>query len=512
MKKNSRALLRVSRFIILGLSIVLQVALLLVGYLQLNQHFAWLQTAMSLIGFLMFIFIVNRDQAAVYKIPWVILFCLFPVLAVVIYFTFGNVKLSKKHIKKLNSVFETDSEEVKSNDDALSLIKRTDGHKYGQIKYITDVCSLSVYNDSYVEFLPCGEDFFKCLKEELKKAKKYVFFEYFIIEEGIMWNELREILLQKIKEGVEVFVMYDDVGCMPRLDKNYYAVLESEGFNCVKFNPFRPIVSIVHNNRDHRKITVIDGEVAFTGGANIADEYINAVNPFGKWKDTAVVVKGRAADSFVKMFCQLYNMSSKTKIDYKNYICNNHRVYSGYGYVVPYMDGPAPVYPEHIAENVYLNVINQAVDYLYITTPYLVVDNDIIDSLKNAARRGVDVKIILPEIPDKKLVSIMTKSNYEKLINYGVKIYEYKNGFIHSKTFVSDGVGIVGTVNLDYRSLVHHFECAVWTCNNKCVDDMKSDFEKIIDSESKLISKEDAKQNAFAKIIKNVMYIFSPLF
>lgn len=511
MKKKSSTLIRVSRFMILALTIILQAVALWVINFRLSQKFLWLQLFMSIIGVLLFFTIINKDQPAVYKMPWAILFAVFPIVGVMVYYTFGNVNLSKKHIRELNSVFsETESESVLSNS-TLNALKKENPYAYGQAKYISSACSLTVSNDSYIKFLPSGEEFFKTLKEELLKAEKYVFFEYFIIEDGVMWSEIHEILKNKAKNGVKVYLMYDDVGCMPRLNKNYCKTLCDEGIIAVKFNPFRPIVSVIHNNRDHRKITVIDGKTGLTGGINIADEYINVTKPFGRWKDTGVIVKGSATDSLVKTFCQLYNMASKTKIDVKDFIERTHENYSNYGYVVPYTDGPAPIFLEHIAEKAYLNVINQATDYLYITTPYLVVDTDILDALKNAAQRGVDVKLILPEIPDKKIVNIMTKSNYYRLISHGVKIYEYKNGFIHSKTFVSDGIGIVGTVNLDYRSLVHHFECAVWTYNSPCVEDMRCDFVNMIENETIEISKEKAKQPLFHRIIKNIVNIFAPL-
>ena len=512
MKRKSRVALRVSRFIILALSIIIQAIILWVIFFKLNEQHTLLYLISSIIGALMFLFIVNKDQASVYKIPWIILFCTFPVLAVVIYFTFGNLKLSRGYVKKLNSVFENNYNDENKTQAILNEVKEFDGQKYGQMKYLTSVCSLSVYNDSFIDFLPSGERYFESVKQQLSLAKKYIFIECFIIEEGVMWNEIYDILRQKVGECVEVYVMYDDVGSMPRLDKNYYLELEKEGIKCVKFNPFRPIVSIIHNNRDHRKIIVVDGAVGFVGGINIADEYINVKKPFGRWKDCAVILKGGAVDSLVKMFCQLYNVASKNKLEVEKFLEKSHQIYNNYGYVLPYMDGPAPVFKEHIAENAYLNVINKAVDYLYITSPYLVVDNNIIDALKNASQRGVDVKLILPEIPDKKVISVMTRSNYERLIKHGVKIYEYKGGFIHSKTFVSDDVGIVGSINLDYRSLVHHFECAVLTCNNDCVIKIKKDFENTCNNECKIVTKEMAKQNAFSKLLKNILNIFSPLF
>lgn len=510
--KKSNAILGISRFIIIALAIIIQAVIWWVIYFKLNKEYFWLQILSSIIGVVLFFAIVNKDQPAVYKIPWVILFTIFPLGGVVVYFTFGNLKLNKKTVKRINSVFKNNANETLKSNTALTSLKNKNALIYGQAKYLSSACNTLVYSDSLVEYISSGEEYFNLLKTELKKATRYIFFEYFIIEEGKVWSEIYDILKEKASNGVNVYLMYDDVGSMPRLNKNFHKKLNKIGIKAVKFNPFRPIVSVIHNNRDHRKITVIDGVVAFTGGINIADEYANIKTPFGKWKDAGVIIKGNAVAGFVKTFCQLYNLASKQNLNVNDFLVFDIVTYNNEGYIVPFFDGPSPVSPERVAETAYLNVINQATKYLYITSPYLVVDTNIIDALINASRRGVDVKIILPQIPDKKIVSVMTRSNYEKLIAGGVKVYEYKGGFVHSKIFVSDDVCIIGTVNLDYRSLVHHFENAVLVSLSKVVLDVKTDFENIIKTNAILISKETAKQNPILKILKGILNIFSPLF
>ena len=326
-----------------------------------------------------------------------------------------------------------------------------------------------------------------------------------------MWDGLFDILTEKIKKGVKVYLMYDDVGSMPKLPAKFYKQLQKQGFNATKFNKFTPVVSISHNNRDHRKIAVIDGEKGFVSGANIADEYINVSRPFGRWRDNAIFMKGQAVDSLVRMFIQLYNMSSVEQLVEEQFIFDHHEFIPD-GFVFPFGDSPSPITYEHIGENVYLDIINRADKYVYITTPYLIVDTPITDALKKAAERGVDVRIIIPEIPDKKLVYLLTKSFLPSLIRSGVKIYKYKEGFIHSKTFLSDGdVGVVGTINLDFRSLVHHFECAVWLYKTSSLIDIYADFLRLFEVDCEQIAEEKARLKWYERLIKSLLNLFAPL-
>lgn len=326
-----------------------------------------------------------------------------------------------------------------------------------------------------------------------------------------MLNEIVDILEQKVNEGLDVRVIYDDIGSIKHLPNNYDKYLEKKGIKCVKFFPFVPIVSTVHNNRDHRKAIIIDGKIAYTGGINISDEYINKTSPFGYWKDNGIRVIGDGVKNFIALFLMTWNCFYKTgdkdySIYFKESNISNDTITLHFG------DGPSPMYKDLIGENVYLNIINRSNKYLYITTPYLIVDYNLTNALKNAAKRGVDVRIVVPHIPDKKMIFWITRSNYCDLISAGVKIYEFTPGFIHSKFILSDDdLAIIGTINFDYRSLVHHFECACLLYNAKCYKDMYDDFLNIINV-SQLISLEESKKvNRGRRLLVSIIQFFSPL-
>jgi len=504
--------LYVSRFIIVFFAIIFQAAFLYLIYWYLDSKYNWVSYIIYGLGVIIFLSIVNKEQAAVYKMPWTILLLLFPVGGIIIYLTFGNVKMSKKHMRKFRSIYREENDNYYFQDKIMSEISLLSEKASGQAHYLKKESALPVLNNTETVFLPSGEKFFESLLEEIGKAEKYIFMEYFIVEEGKMWNSVHSLLLTKISEGVDVYFMYDDVGSMVRVPSNYYKILCKEGFKAVKYSPFKPVVSIIHNNRDHRKITVIDGKVGYMGGANLADEYINAIHPFGRWLDSSLMLKGQAVDSLVKLFIQLYNMASKENLDFGKFIVKNFEKHENCGYVLPFGDAPAPIIYEHIGENAYLNVINQSNKYIYISTPYFIVDSNMTDALKNAAKRGVDVRIILPEIPDKRIINIMTKSNYSNLIAGGVKIYEYKGGFNHSKVFLSDSeIAIVGTINLDYRSLVHHFECAVWMYKTPAVKDIYNECIRLFENDCKEISPAKARLKLIPRMVKDILYIFAPL-
>ena len=334
--------------------------------------------------------------------------------------------------------------------------------------------------------------------------------EYYIIEEGKMWNSILTVLKKKVDEGVDVRVIYDDLGCIKTLPYGYDKKLRRLGIKCYKFNRFVPIVSATHNNRDHRKITIIDGKVGFLGGINLADEYINEKVKYGHWKDTGVLIEGKAVDSLVEIFIPVYNAVSRKKEDINLYKNSDHIQTNEYLQV--YVSGPRPAYDECVGEDVYLNIINGSNKYLYITTPYLIVDYNITHALELAAKRGVDVKIIVPHIPDKKLVFMMTQQSYEPLLKAGVKIYEYTPGFIHSKTMTSDDkLASIGTMNLDYRSLVHNFECGTYIYNSETVIDMRKDYENVLNDCDEIDIK-NCKVKWYVSLFRKLLSFFAPLF
>lgn len=501
-----------SRFFIIAMAIIVQFFVFFATNFWLSESYAWVGYWFFALGVVVFFVIINKTKPASFKLPWVVAVLVAPILGITLYLTFGNVNVSKKtriKIEKENSELQ---EICRQSEEVMDVLKEESLEAYGQARYIENAGYLPTYRRCYAEYLPDGKAFFDALIDELKKAKRYIFMEYFIIERGQMWNAIHEVLLEKVRQGVEVHLMYDDVGSISKVPNSFVYELRNEGINACRFNPFRPIVSVVHNNRDHRKITVIDGEVGFIGGANIADEYINVTHPFGEWKDNALLMKGRCVDSLIAMFASLYNPHSLKKIDVSSYILSEHSEYDEQGYVAPYADGPMPIYSDYIGMNVYLNIIHQAKRYLYITTPYLIVDYEFLEALITAAKRGVDVRIVTPHIADKKIIKIMTKSNYRHLMDGGVKIYEYQPGFIHAKTFLCDDVyATVGTINVDYRSLVHHFECGVWMYQTGAIADIRKDLADLLERECQLMDAKTARLNPLEKLLKDILRLFAPL-
>lgn len=325
-----------------------------------------------------------------------------------------------------------------------------------------------------------------------------------------MWNSILEILLEKVKEGVEVKLLYDDIGCMATLPGDYTKRLRKMGIDAHKFNKVIPRMTVAYNNRDHRKILVVDGQVGYTGGINLADEYINHIVRFGHWKDGGVRLEGRAVKALTRLFLMNWYINRGEITDFDRYHFDSQRV-EGKGLYIPYGSGPKPIYKEQVGKAVYQNIINQAIDYVYITTPYLIIDYDLTEDIKNAAMRGVDVRIVTPFIPDKKLIQIVTRGAYPDLLEAGVKIYEYTPGFIHSKNVISDDeLAVVGTINFDYRSLVHHYENAVLMYQTESIADIKQDFEDLFDV-SKEISLETLQNSWYQRLLKEIMQLFAPL-
>ncbi len=385
--------------------------------------------------------------------------------------------------------------------------------RHNQSEYLTRYAGYPIYENTTAQYLSPGEKKFEKLVEELKKAEHFIFMEYFIIEEGVMWNTVLDILVQKVKEGVDVRVIYDDVGCLRTLPYKYNEKLESLGIKCEVFNPFRPALEVVINNRDHRKIAVIDGHTAFTGGINLADEYINEYPKHGHWKDASIMIHGEAVWSFTLMFLQVWSfLRPSPQDDYELYRPHKYhpQPFKSDGFLQPY--GDSPLDGEPVGENAYINMITKAKKYVYINTPYLIVDNEVVTVLKLAAKGGVDVRIVTPHIPDKWYVHLMTSAYYATLIEAGVEIYEYTPGFIHSKTCVSDDdTAIVGTINFDYRSLYLHFECGLWMFNSSEVNAVKEDFLETLKLCQKITLEDCKKVPWYTRFARALFRIFAPL-
>ncbi len=462
----------------------------------------------NIIGFVMLLMIINSNMIVEGKLGWTVVFLMFPLLGIIIYRMFVWKKAPKRYRQYYSEVKEKVKIINKSSLSEKQELRSKLGKYYGQFEYIYNNADLKTYENSKVEFLNTGEMFYKELLEELKKAKSYIFMEYFIIERGQMWDGILKILREKVQEGVEVRVMYDDIGTIHKLPTNYPKYLKKFGIKCVKFNSFVPIMSALHNNRDHRKITIVDGKVGFVSGLNLADEYINVVQKYGYWKDSGVKIRGEAIKSLLMMFLQLYNVQTQQTEAFELYLKDVEPVKS-VGFVCPFGDGPKYFSEAQVSENVYLNMINQAQHKIWITTPYLILDSALNNALCSAAQRGVDVRIITPHVPDKKIIFRLTRSSYKTLQNAGVKIYEYQKGFVHSKQVLCDDeLAVVGTINFDYRSLLHHYECGVLMYNSECIRDIKRDFDYMFSVSQNM---KDFKVSAFNRLICAILKIFTPM-
>lgn len=499
----------ISRLFIIGMLLLLQVIWFIIFIEMLGSYSNIINSMLMLLSLIAVLWLVNKQDNPAYKLAWVIPILIFPLFGGLMYLFLGNKKPSKKLREKMGTI-NCETNKLMVQDPAiLDEIKNIDKSIGNQVYYISNTAKFPIYKNTIAKYYNSGESNFAAIKEELKKAEHFIFMEYFIIEEGIMWNEILSILEEKVKEGVEVRLIYDDMGCLTLLPYNYYKKMEEKGIKCISFNKFVPILSIAMNHRDHRKIIVIDGNTAFTGGINMADEYINEKIRFGHWKDTGIMIKGEAVWNFTVMFLQMWNGERKTDTNYHIYKPKNHQFEEILedGYIQPY--GDSPLDHETVGENVYLNIINNANDYIYLFTPYLIIDNEMMTSLCLAAKKGVDVRIVTPGIPDKKYAFMLTQSYYDQLLEAGVKIYEYTPGFLHGKCFVCDDeIATVGTINMDYRSLFLHFECSVLLYQSSVITAIKEDILETIK-----ISKEikDFKVKLPKRLMQAVLRLFAPL-
>ena len=497
------------RVVLTALLIVLQ-ALLLFGIIwKLNNYFVYFYAASVLLSLLLTLRIINNKSNPAFKIAWLIPILLFPVLGGLVYLVFGSDRTGKYIRNKMGRI-EKEMQDGISKANERSGIEKMPPDVVNQSHYISNSAHCPPYKNTTVEYLPMGEVKFERMVQELKKAKRYIFMEYFIIQEGTMWNTILDVLEEKAKEGVDVRVIYDDMGCILTLPTGYEKTLREKGIQSQIFNPFIPILSSHFNTRDHRKICVIDGNVGFTGGINLADEYINGYEKHGHWKDTAILLKGEAVFSLTTMFLSMWDyLIKKEGEDYAAYYPDSWDE-NAQGIVQPFADNP--VDDEAVGETVYLNLINKAKRYVYITTPYLILSNEMVTAMNTAAKSGVDVRIITPHVPDKWYVHAVSRSYYEMLVEAGVKIYEYTPGFVHAKTFVvDDEYAVVGTINLDYRSLYLHFECAAWMYKASCVTDVRDDFLKTQQMSQEITLEECRNISIPRRLGRSVLRVLAPL-
>ena len=453
--------------------------------------------------------IVNRSMSPESKVTWLIV-TFVPVFGPLLYLMFGERRLSKKELKQLQELNSIAFHENNGRQLHLQL-QETDKSAYGIINALLHMDSnAEVYDQTDSQFFASGEEMWQQMLEDLKRAEKFIFLEYYIVEEGLMWDSILEILEEKAAQGVEVKMLYDDIGCMVTLPGDYTVYLRSKGIDAHKFNKVIPRMTVAYNNRDHRKILVIDGQISYTGGINLADEYINHIERFGHWKDSGIRIDGPATQAFTRLFLMNWYINRGEISDFDQYHLENQTRF-GSGLCIPYGSGPKPIYKTKVGKIVYQNLINQAEDFVYITTPYLIIDYDLTEDIKNAAMRGVDVRIVTPHIPDKKLIQLVTRGAYPDLLSAGVRIFEYTPGFIHSKQMiVDDRFAAVGTINLDYRSLVHHYENAVLLYKTESIADIRKDFEEIFEQSQEIFS-DTINLTWYQMMIKEVTQLFAPM-
>lgn len=471
-----------------------------------------------LLSILIVIFIINSKTDSAYKIAWLIPVLYFPFFGSLLYILYGGNKFGRRMRREVERLDEKMATLLTQNKETAEKFKKENPYAYGQSQYITEYAKNPIHENTFVEYYKVGELAFEEMLIELKKAEKYIFLEYFIIEKGKMWDSILEILKEKVDQGVDVRLIYDDIGCLFTLPYNYKKKLENMGIKTLIFHPLKMLFSTKYNNRDHRKILVIDGKVAFTGGINLADEYINEFEKYGHWKDCAVKLKGDAVINFTILFLIMWEYLSKESPDYQYYLddfeeskklADNNQIYND-GLVQPFSDNPLD--DESLGENVYANILGNASKYVYITTPYLVINDVMKTAICSAAKRGIDVRLIVPHMPDKWFVHSVSKSHYDELLRSNVRIYEYLPGFMHSKIFVSDdNYGVVGTINLDYRSLYLHYECGVWMYKNSSIQDIKSDFLETLEECQEITLENKPKDSVLRIAMRSFLRTLSPL-
>ena len=501
-----------SRIMIVGVLLLFQLGIIIWVIWRLSNYFVYFYIACMILSIVTVIHLVSKNDNPSYKLAWAIVIMLLPLFGGIFYILEGSNKRGKRFTRNLEKVYATTMPYLTQDEKIIEKLEVQDKNIGNQAKYIRNFSCYPIYENTITQYLSPGEEFFRVLIEELEKAKHFIFMEYFIIHEGKMWDAVLDVLERKVKEGVEVRVMYDDIGSLTTVPYRYNEHLEKKGIKCQVFNRLAPVLNIILNNRDHRKITVIDGYIGFMGGINLADEYINEVTRFGHWKDAAIMLKGEAVWNLTMMFLQTWDFSANIHEDYDVYRPHvyHKEAFKSDGFVLPY--GDSPLDHETVGENVYLNLLFKAKKYVYICTPYLIIDNEMVTALSLAAKSGVDIRIITPFKEDKWYVHILTRAYYEQLIKVGIKIYEYTPGFIHSKTFVCDDeIGIVGSINMDYRSLYLHFECGTWLYKTSTVADIKKDFEETLEVCTQMTLDDCKRVKITTRVIRSILRLMAPL-
>lgn len=505
----------IGRLLFAGLAVLFQIAWFLLIGLLLSSYSTIINMAASLFALVVAILMYRRTTNSEMRISWLIVLLAFPVLGLIIYLLLGRPNTTKGMRQRYEQIDNVVFMNIAQDEAVFEELKEKDLAVANQARYLKDYAGFPVYKNEGIEYYDDAGAGFDAQLEALEKAKEFIFMEYHAIEDEYSYSRLHDILSRKAKEGVDVRILYDDMGSIFFINKDFNKKLEQEGIRCKAFNPVVPILKMFMNNRDHRKITVIDGKVGFTGGYNLADEYFNVVSPYGHWKDTGIKIVGSAVNNLTAMFLEMWNASEREDDDLSHFFVDERsfpdekNARGENGYILPYADSPLD--GEHVGENVYLNLIKNAKRYVYIVTPYLIITDEMNQELCLASKRGVDVRIVTPGIPDKKMIYKVTRSYYSGLAPSGVRIYEYTPGFCHAKmVVVDDEIATVGTINFDYRSLYHHFEngCLIYNCD--IISKIRADFESMFEI-SEEVTKQYSDKTRYLKLGQCILRIVAPL-
>ena len=539
--RRLRLMLRIafSRTAIIVVALLLQLFVFFASFYWLKDYSTVVSAAFVLLGAVTVVHILNEENNASFKIAWIIPVLVIPVFGTVLYIYINLQPGTKRIHKKLTKIEDEIRPYLAQNEETVQELQEQSAGEKGIADYLYHADNYPVYAGCKMKYYPIGEAKFADMIEQLKRAEHFIFMEYFIVAKSYMWNTILEILKEKAAQGVEVRMMYDGMCSLALLPYGYYKDLEKMGIQSIPFSQIRPVLSTYQNNRDHRKILIIDGKTVFTGGINLADEYINRIDRFGHWKDTAVMIQGEAVKSFTLLFLKMWHvakgkdsipqeeirkytvevwentqsdemradMESMRNTDMQN--TQDKKLHAG-GYVIPYGDDPYG--DERIGKQVYIDILNRARKYVHIMTPYLILDDEMITALRYCAKRGVETVIIMPHIPDKIYAYLLARTYYKQLLKYGVKIYEYTPGFVHAKVFVSDDIrGCVGTINLDFRSLYLHFECGAYMYSNDVLHDVEQDFKETL-KQCQEITKESCDKYPKGKmLVGKMLRLIAPL-
>lgn len=514
--KKIRGLLRIifGRTTFAVISLLVQLSILIAGFRFLSHYMGYIYGGFTVLGAFVIIYILNKEENPSFKLAWMVPIMIVPVFGTLFYLFVELQILEKLMNKRLRVNIDATEPYMAQNPRVMDKLLRTSKGTANLAYYVKNAGHYPAYGNTHVKYFPVGEEMFLEMKKELESAARFIFMEFFIVEQGEMWDSILEILERKVKEGVEVRFMYDGMCSLALLPYNYPKELKEKGIKAKMFSPIRPALTTYQNNRDHRKILVVDGITAFTGGVNLADEYINRKVRFGHWKDTGIMLKGDAVTSFTMMFLQMWNITEKEPEDYGRYLRDPEYFYplelNMDGYVIPY--GDSPLDHEKVGELVYLDMIHTARYYVHIMTPYLILDYEMVQALTFAAKRGVETMIIMPHIPDKNYAFLLARSHYEELIRAGVQIFEYTPGFVHAKVFASDDLkAVVGTINLDFRSLYLHFECAAYLYRNEAIRDIERDFKETLCQCQRITLEQCRNYPWYQKFAGRALRLFAPL-